>query len=129
MQFLMHILPHWNQNVGEIHFVNNGVEECSESYLKYRYWCTYSATIVKLKKVMSQFVCICRTPWIEESTSRAVYGDKQNEFNSHICCKCDGWFHNFVFLLAVCSLQKGLGILFVQTANFLPQFPGNVKLS
>ena len=28
-------------------------------------------------------ICICNTPWIEGSTSTAVYGEMQEEFNAH----------------------------------------------
>ena len=30
-------------------------------------------------------LCICHSPWIEGTTSKAIYGDKQKEFNVHNC--------------------------------------------
>ena len=38
-------------------------------------------------------ICICNTPWIEGSTSTAVYGEMQEEFNAHNCLKCNEWYH------------------------------------
>ena len=49
------------------------------------------------KTVVTQvpLYCYCMTPWIQGSTSVAIYGSKQKEFNVHNCCKCDNWFHEF----------------------------------
>ena len=49
----------------------------------------------KTKSEIVKLICICRSPWIEGSTSRAIYGDKQNDFASHVCCKCKNWFYHF----------------------------------
>ena len=48
--------------------------------------------------------CLCRTPWIEGTTSLAIYGSKkQKNFNMHMCCKCEQWFHKYC--LSLCHLQ------------------------
>ena len=39
--------------------------------------------------------CLCRSTWIDGTTSEAIYGKNRKEFNSHICCKCGNWFHNY----------------------------------
>ena len=51
----------------------------------------------KTKSEVVQLICrpTCRSPWIEGSTSRAIYGEKQKEFASHVCSKCKNWFHYF----------------------------------
>ena len=40
-------------------------------------------------------ICICNTPWIEGSTSAAIYGEMQQEFNAHCCLKCNKWYHTY----------------------------------
>lgn len=45
----------------------------------------------KVNKV--DLYCICKTPWIEGSTSACIYGDRQKHFNMHQCCKCKNWYH------------------------------------
>ena len=37
--------------------------------------------------------CFCLTPWIDGSTSAAMYENEQKEFNAYHCSKCDDWFH------------------------------------
>ena len=39
--------------------------------------------------------CFCMTPWIDGSTSAAIYGSKQKEFNMHNCCKCNKWYRKY----------------------------------
>ena len=46
--------------------------------------------------------CVCQTPWIEGTTSKAIYGTQQKEFNIHVCCKCARWYHNHC--LHVCGI-------------------------
>ena len=47
--------------------------------------------------------CLC-CPWIEGTTSKAVYGEKlQKSFDMHVCIKCNTWFHKYC--LNVCGLQ------------------------
>ena len=41
----------------------------------------------KTKVVTVQLLCDCFRPWIEGSTSVAIYGKQQKEFNMHLCCK------------------------------------------
>ena len=38
--------------------------------------------------------CLCCSPWIEGSTSKAIYGEKQKMFNTHSCSIFRNWFHN-----------------------------------
>ena len=46
------------------------------------------------KTIMNKnLICICNTPWIEGSTSIAMYGEMQQEFNAHCCLKCTKWYH------------------------------------
>ena len=40
-----------------------------------------------------QLYCYCLTPWIEGTTSFAIYGDKQKEYNVYSCSGCNNWFH------------------------------------
>jgi len=37
--------------------------------------------------------CFCLTPWIDGSTSAAMYEKEQKEFNAYHCSKCNDWFH------------------------------------
>ena len=47
--------------------------------------------------------CLCQSPWIEGTTSKAIYGKDQKEFNSHACVKCENWFHKHC--LHVCGIK------------------------
>ena len=49
----------------------------------------------KTKVVTVQLLCDCFCPWIEGSTSVAIYGKQQKEFNMHLCCKCQNWYHSY----------------------------------
>ena len=46
--------------------------------------------------------CLCKSPWIEGTTSKAIYGKIQKEFNSHACAKCSNWFHKYC--LRICGI-------------------------
>lgn len=35
------------------------------------------------------------THWIEGTSSAAIYGEKQKQFNVHSCSRCSNWFHTF----------------------------------
>ena len=37
--------------------------------------------------------CFCLTAWIDGSTSQAIYGKLQKQYNAYQCSKCDNWFH------------------------------------
>ena len=41
-----------------------------------------------------ELLCVCQTPWVEGTTSKATYGTQQKELNIHVCCKCARWHHN-----------------------------------
>ena len=32
-----------------------------------------------------QLLCVCLTPWIDGSTSKAIYQEKQKEYNVYVC--------------------------------------------
>ena len=49
-----------------------------------------------------ELLCVCQTPWIEGTTSKAIYGTQQKEFIIHVCCKCARWYHNHC--LHVCGI-------------------------
>ena len=46
--------------------------------------------------------CLCRSPWIQGTTSKAIYGGNQKSFNSHVCCRCQNWFH--IYCLQACGI-------------------------
>lgn len=50
-----------------------------------------------------ELLCLCRSPWIEGTTSKAVYGERQKEFNVHSCIKCNNWFH--AYCLKLCNIK------------------------
>ena len=49
-----------------------------------------------------QLYCYCLTPWIEGTTSFAIYGDKQKDYNVYNCSGCDNWYHKCC--LAACHI-------------------------
>ena len=49
-----------------------------------------------------QLYCYCLTPWIEGTTSYAIYGDKQKDYNVYNCSECDNWYHKCC--LAACHI-------------------------
>ena len=57
----------------------------------------------KSKEEDVMLYCICHKPWIEESTSKAIYGTNQKQFNCHRCCNCSNWFHKYC--LTVCGIK------------------------
>lgn len=57
----------------------------------------------KSKEEDVMLYCICHKPWIEGSTSKAIYGTNQKQFNCHRCCRCNNWFHKYC--LAVCGIR------------------------
>ena len=50
--------------------------------------------------------CYCHTPWIEGTTSYAVYGDKQKDYNAYNCSGCDNWFHKYCLLACHIPIPK-----------------------
>ena len=51
---------------------------------------------------MVQLFCYCQTPWVDGSTSAALYGNSQRDFNMYNCSKCDNWFHKYC--LSACDI-------------------------
>ena len=49
-----------------------------------------------------QLYCYCLTPWIKGTTSYAMYGDKQKDYNVYNCSECDNWYHKCC--LAACHI-------------------------
>ena len=48
----------------------------------------------KTEKMAIDLLCFCYTPWIEGSTSKALYGKKKQKiFNVHCCSNCNNWYH------------------------------------
>lgn len=37
--------------------------------------------------------CFCLTAWIDGSTSQAIYGKLQKQYNVYQCSKCENWYH------------------------------------
>ncbi len=72
----------------ELNQFMNGIIDCFSFACEPGSFCKSKSDNVPL-------ICICRTPWIEGSTSKAVYREKQKQFNSHRCCTCQGWFHHY----------------------------------
>ena len=54
------------------------------------------------KQNQKRLYCIVYV-WIEGTTSKAIYGKDQKEFNSHACVKCENWFHKHC--LHVCGIK------------------------
>ena len=42
-----------------------------------------------------QLLCVCLTPWIDGSTSKAIYQEKQKEYNVYQCSHCKNWYHKY----------------------------------
>ena len=57
-----------------------------------------SAPFCKTRCEEVNLYCLCRSPWIEGSTSKAIYGQNQKQFDSHVCVSCGNWFHKYCLL-------------------------------
>ena len=49
-----------------------------------------------------QLYCYCKSPWVDGSTSAAIYGNSQRDFNMYNCSTCDDWFHKYC--LTACGI-------------------------
>ena len=76
-------------------FMEGKISHLSFKYAKKPYSTTKEESVPLL--------CICHSPWIEGSTSKAIYGKMQREFNMHICCECGNWFHKYC--LSSCGIN------------------------
>ena len=48
------------------------------------------------KNNVVDLLCLCLTPWIDGSTSAAIYPpDQRKKFNVHCYCRCQNWFHTY----------------------------------
>ena len=54
---------------------------------------TSTSDFCKTQVDQVQLYCYCLTPWIEGTTSHAIYGDKQKDYNVYNCSGCDNWYH------------------------------------
>jgi hypothetical protein len=71
-----------------LHFVNNGlIFECTSDEETEAFSVTYEETVMCF--------CFCMTAWIDGTTSAAIYGCEQKQFNAHCCSKCNNWFHMY----------------------------------
>ena len=50
--------------------------------------------------------CFCLTPWIDGSTSVAIYNKQQKEYKAYQCCICLDWFHKACLVKLNVSLPK-----------------------
>ena len=41
----------------------------------------------------TQLLCMCKTAWIDGTTSKAIYQERQKEYNAYQCFLCKNWFH------------------------------------
>uniref|UniRef100_A0A1X7UXJ5 SWIM-type domain-containing protein n=1 Tax=Amphimedon queenslandica TaxID=400682 RepID=A0A1X7UXJ5_AMPQE len=69
------------------------VDECDVAFCKR-----------KVSKV--SLLCYCFTPWVDGSTSVALYGIKQKQFNVHNCSKCKEWFHKYCLRICGSKVPK-----------------------
>ncbi len=96
---ISHIRCNMSTIVREIgSFMDDEIETFSFSYSELAFCET------EVEEVM--LFCICRSPWIEGSTSKAIYGSKQKLFNSHSCSVCNNWFHSFCLSHCNIALPK-----------------------
>jgi len=63
-------------------------------------------SILKQFKDTVQLYCYCQTPWVDGSTSAAIYGNAQRDYNMHNCSKCDNWFHKYCLIACSIAIPK-----------------------
>ena len=63
---------------------------------------------------MVQLFCYCQTPWVDGSTSAALYGNSQRDFNMYNCSKCDNWFHKYCLSACDITIPKRNANFFLQ---------------
>jgi len=76
----------------------NDITETGISIVKKNYRKTVEDTV--------QLYCYCQTPWIDGSTSAALYGDSQRDFNMYNCSVCDNWFHKYCLTACGITIPK-----------------------
>lgn len=64
----------------------------------------------KPKMTKVSLLCHCLTPWVDGSTSVAIYGTRQKEFNVHRCSKCNTWYHSFCLRMCGFDVPKRTAI-------------------
>lgn len=48
--------------------------------------------------------CLCKCPWIDGSTARALFNNTNcKKFNMHCCCRCSTWYH--FYCLEQCKVK------------------------
>ena len=63
-------------------------------------------------------LCYCLTPWIDGSTSAAIYGKKQKEFNVYNCVNAITGIISIVLKPVVSNHQGDTVILYVTIVNY-----------
>ena len=57
----------------------------------------------KTQLMQADMLCFCMTTWLDGTTSKAIYGDQQKEFNMYQCTLCAMWYHKYC--LKACGLK------------------------
>ena len=47
----------------------------------------------RTRKLNVPIFCLCKSPWIEGTTFKAIYRTIEKELDAHVCAKCGDWFH------------------------------------
>ena len=76
-----------NNNLVELHDVLKGNFQLIDAVITFS-----NSDFCKAQVDRVRLYCYCHTPWIEGTTSYAIYGDKQKEYNVYNCNGCDNWF-------------------------------------
>ena len=66
--------------------------------------CTKSEEKPEMDEV--QLHCFCLTPWIDGSTSKAIYNTQQKDYKAYQCCICLDWFHKACLVKLYVSIPK-----------------------
>ena len=53
-----------------------------------------------------QLYCYCQTPWVDRSTSAALHGKSQRDFNMYNCSVCNNWFHKYCLITCGITIPK-----------------------
>ena len=83
------------------------------------------SSFYKQKEEVVEIYCLCQCPWIEGTTSKAIYGEKA--FDYHMCTKCTNWSTITAFQKSEKRFQNEITTGFVQIAKSLLQFPDTME--
>jgi len=76
-----------------------------------------------------QLYCYCLTPWIEGTTSYAIYGNKQKDYNVYNCSGCDNWYHKCCLATCHIPIQSTRQTTSARIVRFQLQSSGIMKAS